>query len=148
MSDARVPRLETSRLVLPEWPTGTVMILSTSGVAPHAIPVSTALRAAPRRILLGLAAGRESLVRLRADPRVALTILCEGDIAVTAHGRARVVEESLVDGVAAVEITVERMQDHGRPTLVIDGGARWRWIDPAARARDGDVRDALERLVP
>ena len=39
------------------------------------------------RVLFALAAGRESLARLRADPRVALVVLAEGDTAVTAHGR-------------------------------------------------------------
>ena len=56
---------------------------------PHAIPVSAAVRAGPRRALIALAAGRGSLARLRADPRVSLTIVCE-DVAVTAlRARAR-----------------------------------------------------------
>jgi hypothetical protein len=133
--------------VLPEWPAGTVTILTTGGEEPHAIPVSAALRAGPRRALVALGAGRESLARLRADPRVALTILCGGDVALTAHGRATVVDEALVAGVAAVEIQVERVQDHNRPTFVIEGGVSWRWIDPAADARDSEVRTALERLA-
>ena len=133
--------------MLPDWPAGTVTILSTRGEEPHAIPVSAALRAGPRRVLIALGAGRESLARLRADPRVALTILCGGDVALTAHGRAGVIDDSLVDGVAAVEIQVERVQDHNRPTFVIEGGVSWRWIDPAADARDSEVRTALERLA-
>jgi Pyridoxamine 5'-phosphate oxidase len=133
--------------MLPEWPPGTVTILSTSGEAPHAIPVSAAVRAGPRRVLVALAAVRESLARLRADPRVALTILSEGDVALTAHGRAVVVEPSLVEGVVAVEIDVDRVHDHNRPTFVIDGGVNWRWTDPAAAARDAEVRAALQRLV-
>ena len=133
--------------MLPEWPAGTVTILSTGGEEPHAIPVSAALRAGPRRALIALGAGRESLARLRADPRVALTILCGGDVARTAYGRATVVDEALVDGVAAVEIQVERVQDHNRPTFVIEAGVSWGWTDPAADARDGEVRTALERLA-
>jgi Pyridoxamine 5'-phosphate oxidase len=133
--------------VLPEWPAGTVMILSTGGEEPHAIPVSAALRAGPRRVLIGLAQGRESLARLRAGPRVALAILAEGDIALTAYGRARVVDEDLVEGVVAVEVEVERVQDHDRPTFVIEAGVRWRWTDPDAHARDAQVRAALERLA-
>lgn len=125
---------------------GTVTILSTGGVAPHAIPVSAALRVGPRRVLLALAAGRDSLARIRADPRVALTILCAGDVALTAHGHATVVDERLVEGVVAVEMSVERVQDHNRPTFAIDGGVSWRWTDPAAGARDVEVRAALARL--
>jgi hypothetical protein len=124
-----------------------VTILSTGGEAPHAIPVSAAVRAGPRRVVLALAGGRASLARIRADPRVALTILCASDVALTAHGEAIVVDERLVEGVAAVEISVERVQDHNRPTFAIEGGVNWRWTDPAARARDADVRAALERLA-
>jgi hypothetical protein len=133
--------------MLPVWPAGTVMILSTSGEEPHAIPVSAALRCGPCVVLLALGAGRESLARLLVDPRVALTILSEGNIAATAHGRASVLADRLADGVVAVEINVERLQNHGREAFVIDAGVRWRWIDPAAQARDEVVREGLERLA-
>jgi hypothetical protein len=133
--------------VLPEWPAGTVTILSTSGEEPHAIPVSAALRAGPRRVLIALAAGRESLARVRADGRVALAVFAAGDIALTAHGHARVVDEPLVDGVVAVEVEVDRVQSHNRATFAIDAGVRWHWTDSAAEARDAEVRSALERLA-
>ena len=132
--------------MLPEWPPGTVTILSTTGGAPHAIPVSAAVRAGPHRVLLGLARTRSSLARLRTDPSVALTVVAEG-VAVTAHGRARVVEEQLTEGVVAVAIDVERVQDHDRPTFEIRGGVAWRWTDGEAEARDREVRAALEALV-
>src|SRR6185437_9032638 len=80
---------------LPDWPPGTVCVLSTGGGPPHAIPVSTALRAGPRRVLLALAAGRETLARLRGEPRCALTVVAAGDVACTIHARAAVVAESL-----------------------------------------------------
>ncbi len=133
--------------MLPDWPAGAVAILATGGESPHAIPLSTALRAGPRRVLIALAASRGSLGRLRADPRVALVLLSEGDIALTAHGTARVIEAALLEGVAAVEIDVERVQDHRRPSFVIEAGVRWRWVDPDAEARDDAVRAALERLA-
>ncbi len=133
--------------MLPNWPAGTVTILSTHGAEPHAIPVSSAFRTGPDRVLIALAAGRESLARLLADPRVAVVIIADGDIALTAYGTARVVQEGLVDGVVAVEIDVERVQDHGRDTFVIEAGVRWRWTDPVAQARDAEVRAALERLA-
>jgi hypothetical protein len=133
--------------VLPNWPARTVTILSTSGAEPHAIPVSATFRAGPDRVLIALAAGRQSLARLLADPRVALAILSEGDVALTAHGNARVIQEDLVDGVVAVEIEVQRVQDHGRGTFVIEAGVGWRWTDPVAQTRDGEVRAALERLA-
>jgi len=133
------------RQVLPEWPAGTVTILATAGEVPHTIPVSAALRAGPRRALIALASSRGSLARLRADPWVSLAIVCE-DTAVTAYGRARVLDD-LVDGVVAVEIEVERVQDHNRPTFAIESAVRWRWTDPDAERRDAEVRAALARLA-
>ncbi len=132
--------------MLPEWPPETVTILATAGDAPHAIPVSAAIRCGPRHVLLALAGSRRSLARLRADGRVSVAILA-GDLAVTAHGRARVVDERLVEGVVAVEIEVDAVQDHDRPTLSIESGVRWRWTDPEAERRDAEVRAALARLA-
>jgi hypothetical protein len=122
------------------------MILTTAADGPHAIPVSAALRAGPRRALIGLATTRGSLARLRADDRVALAIVFE-DVAATAYGRARVLEPELVDGVVAVEIEVERVQDHDRPTFAIESGVRWRWTDRDAERRDAEVNAALARLA-
>jgi hypothetical protein len=132
--------------VLPEWPAGTVTILATAGEAPHAIPVSAAVRAGPRHALIALAASRGSLARLRADPGVARAIISR-DLAVTAHGHARVLDEELAEGVAAVEIEVERVQDHDRPTFAIESGVSWRWTDREAEQRDAEVRAALARLA-
>ncbi len=133
--------------MLPEWPPGTVTTLATAGHPPHAIPVSAAVRAGPRRALIGLAASRDSLSRLRADPRVSLAIVCEG-VAVTAYGRARVLDDALLaEGVVAVAIDIERVQDHDRPTFAIEGGVRWRWTDPDAERRDAEVRAALAQLA-
>jgi hypothetical protein len=147
--------------VLPDWPPGTVTILATAGdhpggtagetahaagETPHAIPVSAAVRAGPRHALIGLAASRGSLARLRADPRVSLAIIAE-DVAVTAYGRARVLDEPLADGVVAVEIEVHEVRDHDRPTFAIEAGVRWRWTDPEAERRDAEVRAALARLA-
>jgi hypothetical protein len=131
--------------VLPEWPPGTVLILVSAGTPPHAIPVSAAVRAGPERVLLALARSRESLTRVRGDPRVALAIMAGGDVAVTVYGTAAVREADLIDGVAAVELRVERVQDHNRPTFVIESGVGWRWTDPDAEVRDGEVRRALQR---
>jgi hypothetical protein len=132
--------------VLPEWPDGTVTVLVTAGETPHAIPVSAAVRAGPRRAVLGLAASRGSLERLRANAGVALLIICEGT-AITAHGQARVVDEELIDGVVAVSIEVERVQDHNRPTFELLAGVAWRWTDADAASRDREVRSALRTLA-
>jgi hypothetical protein len=132
--------------MLPDWPPGTVAILATAGEAPHAIPVSTAIRAGDGAVLLGLAPSRASLARLRADPRAALVVLAAGDVAFTAHGRATIVDE-LEAGVVAVRLDVDDVQDHTQPTFTIEDGVRWRWTDPEAARRDGQVRRALSSLA-
>jgi len=133
---------------LPDWPAGTVCLLATAGEEPHAIPVSTALRAGEAEILLALAARRGALERLRAEPRVALAVLASGDLAFTAHGSAAVVAEPLegVDGVVAVKITVDCVNHHGRPTFEVESGVAWNWTDDQARERDEMVRAALLAL--
>jgi hypothetical protein len=133
---------------LPSWPEGTAATLTTIGDdgTPHAIPVSTALRAGPAAIVLGLGAGRTSLANLRARPAVALCVLAQ-DVALTAEGRAVVFAEDLA-GVVAVRIDVTVVHDHRRPdAFAVDGGVAWRWTDAEAAARDAAVRAAL-RLVP
>jgi hypothetical protein len=131
---------------LPSWPEGTAATLTTIGAdgAPHAIPVSTALRAGPRAIVLGLGAGRASLANLRARPAVALCVLAAG-VAFTAEGRASVIAQDAA-GVVAVRIAVAAVHDHVRPAFALEGGVAWRWTDAEAAARDAAVREALRAL--
>jgi hypothetical protein len=134
---------------LPSWPSRTVAVLATLGDdGPHAIPVSTALHAGPDRVLLALASGRGSLARLRRDPRVALLILSEGNVAVTLQGRADGFVDSLdsAPDVVVVELAIERVQDHRQPTFEIERGVSWRWTDPEAAERDARVRAELRAL--
>ena len=130
--------------MLPEWPDGTVAVLSTAAGAPHAIPVSTAVRSGPQMIHLALGLRRESLARLREDPRCALTILAAG-VAVTALGSASVVEQT--DRVAFLRLDVEAVQDHDQATFEVEAGVRWHWTDEAAAEADAEIRAALRRLA-
>jgi flavin reductase (DIM6/NTAB) family NADH-FMN oxidoreductase RutF len=134
---------------LPRWEPGTPAVLSTGAGPPHAIPVSTAVRAGPRRVLLALARRRESLRRLREDPRCALTILAGGDVAFTAHARASIVAEAMEvsDRVAAIALDVLDIQDHRQPDFVIEAAVGWRWTDAGAARRDDAIRDALAELA-
>ncbi len=90
---------------------------------------------APARatLLVGLAPRRESLNRLREDPRCAVTILAAGDHAFTAYGRAAHIEET--GAIVGVRIEVDEIADHNRPTYTIDDGVQWRWTDDRRRAR-------------
>jgi hypothetical protein len=124
---------------LPEWERGTPAVLCVAG--PHPIPVTTPVRRGPHRVLLALGRRRETLERLRVDPRVAFVVI-GARVAFTAHCRALVIAEELesVDSVVAVELSVERLQDHladGR-TEMLDG-ARWRWCHD----EDGENEDAI-----
>ena len=127
--------------MLPEWPAGTVAVLATTG--PHSIPVSTATRAGDTTIHLALAHSRESLRRLREEPRCALTVLAAG-VAVTAYGTASVVDQD--DRVAYVRLEVDEVADHDQPTFQLDDGVRWHWTDDGAEQGDAQVRAALRRL--
>jgi pyridoxamine 5'-phosphate oxidase-like protein len=131
---------------LPDWDEGTAAVLCTvdAAGAPHAIPVSTALRAGPRAIVLGLGARRASLAFVRERPAAALSMMA-ADTAFTAYGAARVVAED-VAGVVALRLQVETIADHRQPTFVVDGPVAWRWTDADAAARDTAVRDALRAL--
>jgi len=159
---------------LPHWPEGTAAWLVTYGavsperlaeataheplagpdpaqppvVWPHAIPVSTAVRAGPRSLLLALGRRRGSLARLRDDPHVALAVIAPG-VAFTARGLAAVTAESLpgAERVAAVTIAVARIQNHDHPTFAIDDGPRWHWTDEEARQADAATRAALRILA-
>ena len=124
---------------LPSWERGTPGVLCVDG--PHAIPVTTIVRRGDDRILFSLGRERETLRRLRGEPRVALCVLGEG-IAFTAHGYAYELGDAIqaVDTVVAVELRVENVQDHladGR-TEMLDG-ARWRWTEK----QHGDNEDAI-----
>jgi hypothetical protein len=124
---------------LPEWERGTPAVLCVAG--PHPIPVTTPVRRGPDRVLLALGRRRETLERLRVDPRVALLVIGKG-VAFTAHSRALVIAEELeaTDTVVAVELTVERVQDHlaDERTEMLDG-ARWRWCNE----HDGEIEDQI-----
>ena len=130
---------------LPAWAPGTVAVLSTAGGPAHAIPISTGVRGGPRLVVIALARRRESLARLRNDPRCALTLLAGGDVACTAHARAEIVQEPMTvsDRVAAVALHVDEIQDHRQPRFAIDDGVRWHWTDDDAERRDGEIRAAL-----
>lgn len=133
---------------LPAWEPGTVAVLSTGAGPPHAIPVSTGVRAGDHRLLLALARRRESLARLREDPRCALTIVARG-VACTAHGTAEVVQDPMTvsDKVAAVAVAVESIQDHDQPRFAVEAGVRWAWTDAQAAARDAAIRAALAAIA-
>jgi hypothetical protein len=132
---------------LPEWEPGTPATLCVHG--PHAIPVSTAVRASSDRILFVLARRRDTLAILRGHPAAALCVLGAG-VAFTAVGEAIVKREQLDASphVAALELRVTDVQDHladGR-TEMLDG-ARWRFTSEDARAADVAVRAELAQLA-
>ena len=128
--------------MLPHWPDGTVATLSTGGGEPHAIPVSTIVRVDESTVAFVLARRRESLARLRDDPRCALTILAAG-VSVTAIGRAVEIDADVPENVVALRMDVERVQDHAQPTFEILEGVRWRWTDADAQRTDAALREAL-----
>lgn len=136
---------------IPDWPAGTVTLLAvtTPEGAPNVIPVSTALRAGDSRVLLALGRRRVSLAALRARPRCALAVLAQGDVAVTLHGAATVLADGPpgADGIAVVELAVDRVQDHGTARFRVDAGVAWTWTDAEAQQRDAAVRAVLRAFA-
>jgi Pyridoxamine 5'-phosphate oxidase len=134
---------------LPDWPARTVAVLSTVAGGPHAIPVSAPVRAGDRRILLSLHRERGSLERLRERPEVALTILAGGDVAVTARGRAHVVEEPMATApeYAAVAIDVEHVDDHRQAAFRVESGIDRSWVDEDEQRALRDRVGALSLLA-
>lgn len=118
---------------LPEWPAKTIAVLCTTDEGPHAIPVAAPVRAGDQRILVSLERIRGSLARLRENPQVALAILSEGNVAFTALGCARIVQESMPDApdFVAVEIDVENIDDHRSPGVAVESGVRVQFVDEA-----------------
>jgi len=119
------------RRPLPEWPQKTIAVLSTQNEEVHAIPITAPLRIGDRQILLRLKRCRESLARLREHPKVALTIFGEGNLAFTARGPARVVQEPTFGApmFAAVAIDVENIDDHRQREFVVDSGVSLDWTN-------------------
>jgi hypothetical protein len=68
-------------------------------------------------------------------------------VAVSVDGRASVLVEEMVKGVAAVAVDVEVIHDHDRPTFALHAGVAWEWTDEEASRRDGEVQAALRRLA-
>ena len=134
---------------LPEWPVSTASVLATVDAdgAPHAIPVSTARRAGPHRILFALGPKRGSHARLQQDARATIVVLAK-DAAFSAEGTVRVIAEPLdPDGrVNGLELTVETIWDHNGPTFGMDEGVRWHWTDEDAKAGDDAAHAALADL--
>jgi len=133
---------------LPDWEPGTVAVLSTGAGAPHAIPVSTAVKTGPDTILLALSRRRETLVRLREDARCALTLFGPDDLTITALATATVIQEPMEAAarVVAIRLDVHEVQDHWQPGFAIEAGVRWHWTDPEAEQADATVRAALQAL--
>jgi hypothetical protein len=134
---------------LPEWPDRTIAVLSTQNEEIHAIPITAPLRIGDRQILLRLKRCRESLARLRQHPKVALTIFAKGNLAFTARGPARVVQEPMLGApmFAAVAIDVENIDDHRQRDLVVDSGVSLDWTNERTQRFVQENLNALREVA-
>jgi hypothetical protein len=150
MTNASAPTTGSEPVALPEWPTRTIALLATLGDGPHVIPVSAPLRVGDRQILLSLHRTRGSLTRLRERPQVALAVLTEGNVAFTARGHARVVQEPMTAApdYAAVAIDVDQIDDHRQEAFLVEAGVDRRWLDDGERDALGARVRALRELAP
>jgi len=130
--------------VLPHWDPGTPGWLIVA--ARHAIPVSTAVRAGDRTVVLALGRRRTTLAHLRRDPQAALCLMGRG-LAFTAQARARIHGELECAPVIAVVLHVTGVQDHlvdGRTEML--AGPSYRWRDEAAAAAEPHILQELARI--
>jgi hypothetical protein len=121
---------------LPQWPPQTIGVLATADPdSIHAIPISAPVQAADRRVLLSLHRTRGSLARLRECPNVALVVLAEGDVAMTARGRAHVVQEAMTCApeYSAIAIEVHHIDDHRQPEFNVTAGIDRSWLNETER---------------
>jgi hypothetical protein len=134
---------------LPEWPPRTIAVLATIDDGPHAIPVSAPVRAGDRTILLGLNRSRDSLLRLRCSPQVALLVLAGGNVAFTARGTARIAAEPMADDpdFAAVVVDVTDVDDHRQPAFTVEAGVDRTWVDETEREALGRRVQELRGLA-
>jgi len=139
----------SDHVLLPHWPVRTIAALATTDGTPHVIPVSAPVRMGDEAMLLSLHRTRDSLARLRRRPDVALLVLAEGDVAFTARGTARIVDDSLaVDpDYAAVEIVVTAVDDHRQPGFVVNEGVGRTWLDEDEQQALGVRLSALQLLA-
>jgi oxalate decarboxylase len=116
---------------LPVWPANTIAMLSTVDETPYEIPVTAPVRAGDRRIMFSLRHDRGSLARLRTNQQVALLILAGDNVAFTARGAARVVEERMSSNpeFAAVALDVEHIDDHRQDAETVESGVGICWSD-------------------
>ncbi len=117
---------------------------------PHAIPVSTAIRAGDRRVLLALGGKRETLRRLREEGPAAALCVMAAELAFTAKGDARVVQEGVdaAPALVVVELAVAELVDHladGRTAM--DGPPAWHWLDEGAAESEPRIRAELQALA-
>ncbi len=89
------------------------------------------------------------LARLRDRPQVALLILAAGNLAFTARGPARVVEEPMegAPDYAAIEIEVESIDDPRQPAFLVESGVDRSWPDGQEQRALGARVEALRDLA-
>ena len=133
--------------MLPTWPPGTPAVLCVTG--PHAIPVSSYVRAGDDRIVVALGVAARDPRAPARRPAAAFCVLGPG-VAFTAHCRAqrrRASRWTRRRRTSRSSCVVERVQDHladGR-TEILDG-APWRWLDEEAAALQPRILEELKRL--
>jgi len=125
-----------------------VLVTTDASGAPHAIPVSWPVRAADQRILLSLRGNRGSLARLRERPGVALLILGGGNVALSARGTARVVDDAMdcCPEYAAVAIDIAVIDDHRQGAFAVTAGIQRSVLDPTELDTLATRVEALKRL--
>jgi hypothetical protein len=79
---------------------------------------------------------------------VALTILAAGDLAFTARGRARIIQEVLdASELAGVALDVDEIDDHRQKGMSVESGAGLDWSKPSTQQFLQWHHDALRAVA-
>ena len=129
---------------MPDWPAGTVCAPGDDrGGGPHAIPSFRRPPSARDDIIVLALARRAGRSSGPADPRVALTVVTGAPTSRSPRTAWPVVATRAPGGVVAVEIAVDAVHRHERPTFAIDAGVGG--ADRRRRRRRATTRSAALR---
>ncbi len=114
-----------------------VVIVATVGAdgGPHTAPFGSCLAVAAGRLRFGSSRAHDTYDNVRRDSRVAVVLCAPPDFAVSIHGRASVIADSMQTnpGSAVIEIEIDNVKDDWFPGVVLTTGLA---IEPAPERRD------------
>lgn len=104
-------------------PSSVVATIDEDG-APRVAPFGSLRAVNPQLLRFIIHRNHDTLANVKRDPRIMVAMICPPDIAISARGRARIVEEpfSLEENYALVEIDIDEVKNDMPTRIGIDSG--------------------------